>query len=507
MPRYPHKISKSRFVSGAQCEKKLYFDLFRKDLKPPVSAQQQALFNTGHEIGHLAQQVFPGGIDLSPKTYYDFSDAIDQTREAIAKEQQTIYEAAFYHDEVLAALDILHHQNGERWAIEVKSSTSVKDYHLQDAALQYWVMAQSGFTPDKFFLMHINNEFVKQGPIDPKALFTLSDITAEVKEKQAWVAEQLPILKALQANTEPDIAIGKHCDAPFECDYKHHCWKHIPSNNSVFDLANARGKDWELYDQGILHLADVPYDFKLSVTQQMQVEGVKFESSFIRQEPINEFLETISYPVYYFDFETINSAIPILDGTKPFQQVPFQYSLHRVHAPGEAAEHSAYLANPLHFTDKGGDDPLQSLINQLKTDFQHEGTILAYNATFEKTVLKALATAYPEDAAFIHLLTERFVDLMDVFQKGWYVTPAMQGSYSIKYVLPALFPELSYDNLAIGNGADASNTFLSMILGSFTGNETLTRKQLLAYCEQDTYAMVLLHKELIRVGHQAADDE
>jgi len=165
------------------------------------------------------------------------------------------------------------------------------------------------------------------------------------------------------------------------------------------------------------------------------------------------------------------------------------------------------LANPLNFTDKGGDDPLQSLINQLKTDFQHEGTILAYNATFEKTVLKALATAYPEDAAFIHLLTERFVDLMDVFKQGWYVTPAMQGSYSIKYVLPALFPELSYDKLAIGNGTDASNTFLSMILGFFTGNETLTRKQLLDYCEQDTYAMVLLHKELLRVGYQAATDE
>jgi predicted RecB family nuclease len=506
MSRYPHKISKSRFVSGAQCQKKLYFDLFRKDLKSPVTPQQQALFNTGHEIGHLAQQVFPGGIDLSPETYYDFSDAIDQTREAINKGQTTIYEAAFYHEEVLAALDILHHQDGERWAIEVKSSTSVKDYHLQDAALQYWVMAQSGFTPDKFFLMHINNAYVKQGPIDPKALFTLSDITTEVKEKQAWVAEQIPSLKSLQANQEPDIPIGKHCDAPFECDYKPHCWKHIPSKDSVFELKNARGKDWELYEQGILHLADVPPDFKLSVTQQMQVEGVKFGSSFIRKEPINEFLETISYPVYYFDFETINSAIPILDGTKPFQQVPFQYSLHRVSAPGESAEHTPFLANPLDFTEKGEADPLQSLINRLKTDFQHEGTILAYNAVFEKTVLKALATAYPEDAEFIHLLTERFVDLMDVFKQGWYVTTAMQGSYSIKYVLPALFPELSYDNLAIGNGADASNTFLSMIVGSFTGNETLTRKQLLQYCEQDTYAMVLLHKELLRVSYLDTDE-
>ena len=506
MPRYPHKISKSRFVSGAQCEKKLYFDLYRKDLKPPVSAQQQALFDTGHEIGHLAQQVFPGGIDLSPETYFDFSDAIDQTREAITKGQQTIYEAAFYYDEVLAALDILHHENGERWAIEVKSSTSVKDYHLQDAALQYWVMAQSGFAPDKFFLMHINNAYVKQGPIDPKALFTLSDITAQVVEKQAWVAEQLPNLKSLQANQEPDIPIGKHCDAPFECDYKHECWKHIPSKDSVFELTNARGKDWDLYEQGILHLANVPYDFKLSVIQQMQVEGVKFGSNFVRKDKINEFLETISYPIYYFDFETINSAIPILDGTKPFQQVPFQYSLHRVDAPGEPALHTAFLANPLDFTINASNNPLKALIAQLKTEVGKEGSIVAYNASFEKTRLKEIALIFPEETEFITDLMNRFIDLMDVFKEGWYYTPAMQGSYSIKYVLPALFPELSYDNLAIGNGTDASNTFLSMILGSFTGNETLTRKQLLQYCEQDTYAMVLLHKELLRVSIQDTDE-
>ena len=506
MSRYPHKISKSRFVSGAQCEKKLYFDLFRKDLKPPVSAQQQALFNTGHEIGHLAQQVFPGGIDLSPETYYDFSDAIDQTREAITKGQQTIYEAAFYHEEVLAALDILHHEHGERWAIEVKSSTTVKDYHLQDAALQYWVMAQSGFTPDKFFLMHINNAYVKQGPIDPKALFTLSYITAEVKEKQAWVTEQLTILKSLQANNEPDIPIGKHCESPFECDYKPHCWKHIPSKDSVFDLKNARGREWDLYAKGVVHLADVPHGYNLTPSQQLQIDGVKYDKVNIEEDNIASFLEGLTYPIYYFDFETINSAIPILDGTKPFQQVPFQYSLHRVHAPGESAEHTAYLANPLDFTPNGAADPLQSLINQLKTDFQQKGTILAYNAIFEQTVLKALATAYPEDADFIQPLTERFVDLMDVFKEGWYYTPAMQGSYSIKYVLPALFPELSYDNLAIGNGTDASNTFLSMILGSFTGNETLTRKQLLQYCEQDTYAMVLLHQDLLRVSNQDTDE-
>ena len=262
MSQYKHKISKSRFVSGMQCEKKLYFDLFRGDLKPTISDQQKALFETGNQVGLLAQDAFPEGKDASPESYYDFSKSIERTSAWINEGVATIYEAAFFHDEVLAALDILHHKDNERWAIEVKSSTALKDYHILDASLQYWVMTQSGFKPDKFYLMHINSSYVKNGDIEVEQLFTLVDITQEVIANQEMVENKLSRFKLLSKETEPIIAIGKHCSSPFDCDYKGHCWQHI-TKNSIFELVNARGKDWDLYNNGILELINIPNDIEL----------------------------------------------------------------------------------------------------------------------------------------------------------------------------------------------------------------------------------------------------
>ena len=241
-------ISKSRFVSGIQCPKKLYFDIYRKDLKPEISEQQELLFSTGHEIGELAQSAFPNGKDASPENYYDFSKSIQDTKDWIDSGVKTIYEAAFSTNGVLAALDILHHTENERWAIEVKSSSEVKKYHLTDASLQYWVMNKSGFKPDKFFLMHINTTYIKDVAINPNELFTLADITNQVIENQVWVEENLENLKnILSVQKEPVVEIGKHCSSPFNCDYKHHCWKHIPEQ-SVFSLYSPRGLDWKLYE-------------------------------------------------------------------------------------------------------------------------------------------------------------------------------------------------------------------------------------------------------------------
>jgi len=495
---YKHKISKSRFVSGVQCEKKLYFDLFRKDLKPPVSDEQQALFDGGHQAGALAQQMFPEGKDASPESYFDFSDSIENTKKWIGDGVYTIYEAAFFYDEVLAALDILHHQNGERWAIEVKSSTSVKEYHITDASLQYWVMSHSGFTPDKFFLMHIDNTYVKQGPIIPKRLFALEDITEQVIANQDWVAKKLSTLKLITKDIEPVVEIGKHCGDPFTCDYIHHCWKHIPEN-SVFELGNARGKQWDLYADGILELSKIPEDIPLNHRQKLQVEGVKNGTSYFDKDSITDFLEEWNYPLYFFDFETIFPSIPVLDGTRPYQQVPFQYSLHIISGPDAEMQHKEFLAIPGHFTDSGSNDPRMSLIKQLKLEIGPEGSIVAYNAGFEKGVLNNLAIAFPEEVPFIEDLTSRFVDLLVVFRSAWYYKPEMGASASIKSVLPAIDPTFSYEDLEIGDGNAASALFLSMIEGTFTGIESETRNALLKYCERDTEGMVVIWKALIKL--------
>jgi CRISPR/Cas system-associated exonuclease Cas4 (RecB family) len=496
-------ISKSRFVSGMQCEKKLYFDIYRKDLKPAISPQQEILFTTGHNIGNLAQQLFPQGKDASPENYYDFSASIQQTAEWITSGVQTIYEAAFTADGVLAALDILHHVNNERWAIEVKSSAEIKEYHLQDASLQYWVMEKSGFKPDKFFLMHIDNTYIKNGPIEVSGLFKLVDITEKVMENQNWVEAHLNALKKmLQNKTEPSKEIGKHCDAPFSCDYKHHCWKHVPKN-SVFDLFRPGGKDWLLYEKGILRLEDIPEEEPLNKRQQLQVEGAKNNTDFIDKMAIQKFMASFQYPLYFFDFETVFPAVPPINGARPFQQTPFQYSLHIIENPNGTIIHKEFLADPRQFDEDAATDPRIELLQQLQKDIGPTGSIVAYNANFEIGVLKNLAELFPTYSDFINVLCERFVDLLVPFQNSMYYLPAMGKSASIKSVLPAIAPAFSYDELDINNGGVASDTFLSMINKRFIGNETETRAHLLKYCERDTYGMVIIWNHLCQIMQQA----
>ncbi len=488
-------ISKSRFVSGIQCAKKLYFDIFRKDLKPEISEQQELLFSTGHEIGELAQSAFPNGKDASPDNYYDFSKSIQDTRDWINSGVNTIYEAAFSTNGVLAALDILHHTENERWAIEVKSSSEVKKYHLTDASLQYWVMNKSGFKPDKFFLMHINTAYIKDGNINPNQLFTLTDITNQVVNNQSWVEENLDLLKQIISTTEePKVEIGTHCNSPFNCDYKDHCWKHIPKQ-SVFSLYSPRGLEWELYKQGILKIIDIPQTIALNPRQSLQVNGQKFGHSNIDKASISEFLNSWKFPLYFFDFETIFPALPILDGTSPFQQVPFQYSLHILEEFGAKYSHKEFLAEPKDFSGISI-DPRKKLLDQMKLDFGETGSIVAYNATFEISRLKELALAFPEEQVFIEEIIVRFVDLLIPFRNGWYYTPKMEGSASIKSVLPAIAPKFSYKDLEISNGGDASNTFLSMINNKFNGDEVRTRESLKKYCERDTLGMVIIWEEL-----------
>jgi hypothetical protein len=487
-------ISKSKFLSGVQCEKKLFFDTHRSDLKPPISPEQQASFDVGHKVGFLAQAYFPGGMDATPDVDRNYIIPIANTRRWINEGVQTIYEATFSANGVFAALDILHHHNGERWAIEVKSSTSVKDYHITDASLQYFAMSQAGFAPDRFFLMHINNRYVKNGEIDPKEFFVLEELTDKVLSNQPWVEKKVNELRDMLEGTEPTVEIGPHCGSPFSCDYKGHCWRHIP-DNSVFDLYNSRGKEWNYYNNGILDLRDIPDLDALGHRQRLQVEGQIHGQRFIDEERIEEFSKNFQFPLYFFDFETIFTGLPILDGTRPYQQVPFQYSLHILSEDG-TMEHREFLATAKDFNSTYALDPRKQLIQQLRNDIGATGSIVAYNASFEIAVLNGLADTFKEDSEFLYELSQRFVDLLVPFQSGWYYLPEMGASASIKSVLPAIAPEFSYDDLVIGNGGDASAIFHSMITGDFTGDVAETRHHLLAYCERDTLGMVIVWKEV-----------
>lgn len=485
-------ISKSRFISGVQCHKKIWFDYFRRDLKLPTDPGTQRIFDLGHEIGRLACNVFPNGKDATPEQFFDLKPAAEKTRQWINENVETIYEATFIAENSSAMLDILHRKDGQLWAIEVKNSTSAKEYHFQDAALQYHVMTKAGFEPDCFFLMYINNQYKRDGEISDD-LFTLEDITAQIKAKQQWVSENLEyLLSILQSDVEPEVSIGGHCGSPFTCDYQHHCWSHVPEN-SVFGLTNGRNKPWDLYNSDILKLDEIPDDYPLSFNQQLQVNGIKNGAGHFDPASIAAFLSTWKQPLHYFDFETINPALPLLNGTRPYQQIPFQYSLHIQNKEG-VLSHKEFLAAPEDFMN-GSVDPRKQLIEQMKLDFFPEGSIVTYNMPFERRVLTELAKDFPEDAKFLVKLMDRLVDLLPVFRNRWYYTPEMGGSASIKSVLPAIIPTLSYKDLEIKEGGTASDSFLLSILDPENSTSEL-RNNLLKYCEMDTFAMVGIYNHL-----------
>lgn len=493
MNKYRHKLSKSSYISGKQCEKRLYLQKHHRELAAPYSVQQEAIMEQGTTVGELARKRFPGGIDATPESYYNFAPSIELTQKAIAEDEPTIYEAAFFHDQILAALDIWHLHQGEKWAIEVKSSTSVKDYHLDDAALQYWVMSQNGHAPDRFFIMHINNQYVRGKELDVEQFFSLTEVTEAIKAKQAEVSENLNRFKALLDEKEvPQMPIGEHCSDPFDCEFKPHCWAAVPFP-SVFNLRRIGANAFTLYEAGRISYEDLTHEESLNERQMLQVQSFLKEAIHIKREAISELLQSWEFPLYFFDFETINPAIPLYEGTKPYEQIGVQYSMHLLESADSDWEHKAFLS------DFEG-DPRPALIQQMLKDLGSSGSIVAYNMSFEQRVITSLAESYPQFAEDLLALLPRFVDLIDPFRKGHFYHPEMHGSASIKAVLPALFPndaELSYKALSVSDGGAAS-TLLQAMAEKTIDPEVVTqiRHDLLAYCKLDTLAMVKIWERL-----------
>lgn len=479
-----HILSKSTYMRGRQCPKALWLYRHRRELLPPVDAARQAVYDTGTEVGLLAQQLFPGGLDCSPEDPRDFAPAIAATQRAIQEGRNVIYEAAFLHEGVLAALDILV-RDAEGWkAYEVKSSTSPKEYQWHDAALQAHVIEGCGIPLVDVSIVHLNNSYVRQGPIDVHQLFTITSVKKLVDRELPDVPARIEALKAVLQHPEPSaVDIGPHCSSPFACDFRHHCWAHVPEEGHVFQLANGRGKDWEFYQRGILLLKDIPDDEPLSPAQRRQVHGAKHGTATIDLPSLHRWLDELQYPLHHLDFETFMPAVPLFDGTRPFQQLPFQYSLHVQRSPGAAPEHREFLS-------EGTGDPRPAFVERLLEDLGPEGDILAYNATFERQRLQELARDLPEHATALHALVARIKDLHTPFKAGWYAAPSMNGRTSIKVVLPALVPHLRYDDLTVQEGDSASRLFLQLVTGRYTGDVMQLRSDLLAYCCLDTLAMV-----------------
>lgn len=484
------QLSKSTFIRGKQCVKSLYLNKFYKNLRDQISDEKKAIFRSGTNIGIFARQLFPNGIDATPPTSFDYSTAIKITQNALSESEAVVYEAAFVYNEILVAVDIFKKNQHNFEAYEVKSATKISDTYIWDAALQYYVLKGCGILLSDFFIVTINNAYIKNGPLEADKIFTKTSVFKEVNALQEKVEEYiLHFKKILSENEIPDIKIGGHCTSPYDCDFMGYCWQNVPQG-SVFELSNTNNSTMaELFYSGTKLISDIPNHFELSASQKVQVNAEKNKTDIINKEALLIFFNQLNYPLHFLDFETFMPALPIFNNTYPFQHLPFQFSLHIKENKEEEIKHYDFVAFP-------GADPRKEFINELLKKVKPQGSIIVYNAQFERSILNALAKEFPEYKTNINNITERIIDLMEPFRKRDCYFLAMKGSHSIKNVLPAVFNDFHYENLAISNGNEASRIYENLIGESNVFKIEETILNLKEYCKLDTLAMVKILERL-----------
>jgi hypothetical protein len=488
----PSMLSKTNFLYGLQCHKYLWKLLNAREEIPPVDQATQFIFDQGHEVGNLAKKLFPGGIDIPTA---DFASSIRITQEQL-KSGKPLFEANIVSDNICCRVDILNPAGDGRWdIIEVKSATSVKDVNMEDVAFQRLCCQRSGLKIGRCKLAYINTKYVRQGDIDPEQLFTIEDITDRVDAVSDDLQEQVEvIINVMSLGQYPEIGIGPHCNEPYECPLREKCWSFLPEHN-VLGLYYGGKRRFELLESGIQQIRDIPDEFFSNEKQRIQQESVVKGEPHINREAVRQFLQRLQYPVYYLDFETFATAIPLFDGTRPYQQIPFQFSLHVVEDIKAEPRHHMYLA-------EGTDDPRPALVGELKRLLGDRGSIVAYFLPFEQQVLKELAGAFPGYGEWVEGLQGRMLDLYSPFKSFHYYHPAQKGSASLKSVLPAM-TGVNYDGLGINNGKVAGVAFLAAEHGKVSEADRVgIRGNLKEYCGQDTFGMVLIVKKLAEAAER-----
>ena len=361
------KLSKSLYTKGIQCAKALWLKKYKPSVLTPSDEQAQAIFETGNIVGDLACELFPDGREVPYTTNY--SEMISTTKEWMEEGVSNIYEATFSYEGILIMVDILKVESDGVSIYEVKSSTEVKDIYLHDVSIQYYVLENLGFSIKSASVVHIDNEYVRGESLELDKLFKIVDVTSVVQSLQSNIPSILKEFETyLEDNVnEPDIDIGKHCNKPYECDAKNYCWKvqrAIPEY-SIFNIFNLGSKKQiELYNQGIIDIEDIPEDFDMTANQKQAVENYKSKATYIDKKRVGEFVKDLKYPIYHLDFETFQQAVPEYKGIKPFEQIPFQYSLHVEYEDG-SLEHKEFLAEE-------GTDPRSYIAKRLTEDIPQD---------------------------------------------------------------------------------------------------------------------------------------
>lgn len=477
----PCNLSKTKILSGLQCPRRLYLEVHRPELAE-LSEETLAQFRTGHQVGAIAQNLFPEGILIGHADAP--GEALRETRERLkAAGDITLFEPAFQAGGVFFRADILRRERGSWHLVEVKSSTEVKDYHHADTAIQAWTLEQQDIRPVSIQLAHVDNSFIYPGNNDYSGLFAFADLKEEIQSLKPQVPEWINEFRGILVGTEPETRPGGQCRKPFDCPFRKHCLTEGQQIEYPITLLPRGGKDVEeLVAEGYRDLREVPADRLRRPDHQLIHEVTLSGEPYLAPEAA-ESVGELGWPRYYLDFETVQFAVPIWPGTRPYQQLPFQWSCHVEQSDRTIAHHE--------FIDLSGQPPMRAFAESLlETLTRSDGPIIGYNNCFELGVLRALADMFPDLEARLLALEDRFFDLLQLVRQHYY-HPAMKGSRSLKAVLPTIAPDLDYSLLPIQHGGMAKEAYLEAIRSETSAERREeVRRGLVAYCNLDTMALV-----------------
>lgn len=491
------QLSKSEYMMYLRHPAWLWLKKYDKKKLPEVSADLQAMFDAGHDFEAYAEAHFPDGVQLGFNSYFEYLSLPDRTAQALNAGTKTIFQGRFEHLKTTFICDVVRVVGeGEVDLYEIKSSASVKLDHILDLAFQVTVLEGCGYRVRSVHVMHVDNSYLRSGVVDSKQIVATEDVTEDVKKELPQTRRNIKgALEVMGSAKMPDPSPARAQLGSLNE------WLEVYRNvvpvpdGSIYELCRLNTNILQLLEaEGITKLADIPLELVSAKQQRWQLEALKKGQPICDEKRIEKFLSKLEYPLYFFDYETLASTVPYFDGTKPYQQVPFQYSLHILPTPGGELKHLGYLHSD-------NTNPAKPLSEALQSQIGDKGTIITWNMSFEKSCNTSLGSMLLEYKEFYEGLNRRINDLMLPFKNGWYTDAKFGGSASIKNVLPVLVPELSYKNLGIQEGGSAQRSWMDAVLyGTRATEKEQVLKDLDEYCELDTLAMVEIYRFLVDIA-------
>lgn len=487
-------LSKSSFVRSVQCLKSFHLYKHHYYLKDPLSKDKQAIFSRGIDVGQLAQQLYPGGKDVSPASVREFDKSVELTKSLIESGEKIIYEAAFIFNEVLVAVDLLVKENNQWFAFEVKSSLKISGAYVLDASLQYYVIKNCLPELEDFFLVTLNPDYVLNHELNVQELFRKKSVLFDVKRNLQFVENRIHSAKTIVENPKlPDIKVGAHCFKPYVCDFFGSCWKSIPEKN-IFSL-NSLGleKQMELFNEGVLDLKDVSNFAGMPDLIQQQIKAFHSKTIISKKDKIYDFINCVNYPIAFFDIELYTPAVPVFNGTKPYQQLPFLFSVHQIKHQNSELIHDYFYAQP-------GTDPREEFVLACIEKLNDFKTIIVFDDNLERNVINALIRHFPQHQISLESIRDKIIDIAPIFTQLHYFNPDTIGSFTLKNLYSKITGDNLFEQLQISSGTQASFTYNALQKEENDLIKKTAEQDLIEYCKSDTIAcaqlFLLLKNEL-----------